>query len=244
MLKSDYNISLDIHQQGKSPRRKGEYLQRMMLLAPSSTTRANLYTSMPRRKPWLNREFGISLKSTPTLKLRLVSPSPACTPSPLHCLTVNPPYFYGPFAPGYRNEDASLTGLSTNKLIYNLLRPDGPLPPSNSFIDVRDVARAVINALNSPPTSQVGRKRILMSGEWFSAKDAVDYIAQQRPQLEDRLTKLANDAPPAQKSPINNSRAKEVLGLEVTGWKETVLAAVDDLLRLEATWKTKGLTPR
>ncbi|KAJ3477363.1 hypothetical protein NLI96_g10512 [Meripilus lineatus] len=160
----------------------------------------------------------------------------------IEMLAVNPPFFYGPFAPGFRNPEAKIAVLSTNVLIYNLIRLDGP-PLPGVFIDVRDVARGLINALKAPPSSRVGRKRILMSGEWFSAKDAIEYLEQMRPDLKDRLSEPGRRVPPVPKSLIDNKRATEILGLEFHGWKQTLLEAVDDLLRLEQEWRAKGLTP-
>ncbi len=157
---------------------------------------------------------------------------------------VNTPILYGPFAPDYRTPDASLTTLSTNSMLYNLLRPDGPPLPNPVFMDVRDAARALVNALKAPPTTQVGRKRMVMSGEWISAKDVVEYIAQVRPELKDRLTKLAKNAPSAPVSPVDNTRAKLILKLEIGGWKDPVIGAIDNLIKLEAEWKVKGLIPK
>lgn len=155
---------------------------------------------------------------------------------------MNPPFFFGPFAPSYRNDNASRAALSTNSFLYSFLDPNGTAPPYPSSVDVRDVAKALVLGLKAPPASQVGRKRILLSGEWFSAKDAVELIASARPELRNRLAKAVFNAPPVPKCTLDLSRAKEVLGLEFTDWKDTVLAAVDDLVKLEAQWKAKGVT--
>ncbi|KAK7692423.1 hypothetical protein QCA50_004048 [Cerrena zonata] len=160
----------------------------------------------------------------------------------IEMLTVNPPFFFGPFAPSYRNDNANQASLSTNGFIYLLLTPNGTAPPAPYAVDVRDVAKALILGLKAPPTSQVGRKRIILSSEWFSGKDAVELIASARPELKDRLAKAAFDAPPAPKSTLDVSRAKDVLGLELRDWKETILATVDDLIKLEGTWKEKGIS--
>ncbi|KAK7692305.1 hypothetical protein QCA50_003930 [Cerrena zonata] len=157
-------------------------------------------------------------------------------------MTVNPPFFYGPYAPSYRNDDASKGSLSTNGFIYSLLTPNGTGAPGPYAIDVRDVAKALILGLKAPPTSQVGRKRIILSSACISAKDVVELIASERPELKGRLSKAAFDAPPAPKSALDLSRAKEVLGLEFRDWKETILAAVDDLIKFEGIWKAKGVT--
>jgi len=156
--------------------------------------------------------------------------------------TVNPPFLYGPFAPGFSNPEGSRAALSTNHMIYDLLRPDGPIPLRPSYIDVRDVARGLVNALRSPPTSQVGRKRILMSGEWFSAQQAVEYIASVRPELKDRLSEAAKRPAFIPKSRIDNKRAAEVLGLtDITPWKVSVIDTVDDLLKMEENLKKRGI---
>jgi len=159
--------------------------------------------------------------------------------------SLNPPFFYGPFAPGFRAPEAKLTALSTNIHIYQLLQPNQPFDVNKltAFVDVRDVARACVAALTSPKTSEVGRKRIPLTGEWFNLRDAAEHIAKLRPELRDRINKAAFDAPPAAKCWIDNSRAKEVLGIqEVTPWRESLIAAVDSLIELEKEWASKGLT--
>ncbi|EMD37317.1 hypothetical protein CERSUDRAFT_123310 [Gelatoporia subvermispora B] len=158
--------------------------------------------------------------------------------------SVNPPFFYGPFAPGFRAPEAKLSSLSTNSLIYKLLVDGAPLNRLLAWVDVRDVARACILALYSPPTSQVGRKRILLSGEWWGFKQAAEYLSDVRPELLGRINGVAWNAPPAMKCWIDNTRAKEVLGLEVTPWKESLVAAVDSLVKTEKEWADKGLTPK
>ncbi|EMD37318.1 hypothetical protein CERSUDRAFT_73226 [Gelatoporia subvermispora B] len=158
--------------------------------------------------------------------------------------SVNPPFFYGPFAPGFRAPEAKLSSLSTNSMIYQFIVDGEPLNQLPSWIDVRDVARACVLALSSPPTSEVGRKRILISGEWWGFKQAAEYLSKVRPELRDRINKAAWNAPPAPKSWIDTTRAKEVLGWEATPWQESLVAAVDSLIKLEKEWASKGLTPK
>jgi len=161
----------------------------------------------------------------------------------IELLTVNPTFFYGPFAPGWTNPTASLAALSTNEFIYNFLNPNGPVRVGSGWVDVRDVARALVLGLTAPPTSQVGRKRIILTGEWFDWKDAADYIAEARPELKDRLSAQAKSAPPAQQPNIDTARSQEVLGLKMTPWKSSLLNAVDSLVALEKEWESKGLKP-
>ena len=127
-------------------------------------------------------------------------------------------------------------------MIYDLLRPDGPTLARPRSIDVRDVARSLVNALTAPPASQVGRKRILMTGEWFSGKQAVDHIAEVRPELKDRLSEAAKRPVENPVTKIDNTRAREVLQLtDVTPWKKTVMDAVDDLLKMEGELRQRGI---
>ncbi|PCH36133.1 NAD(P)-binding protein [Wolfiporia cocos MD-104 SS10] len=154
--------------------------------------------------------------------------------------TVNPPFLYGPFAPGYRIPEPKLGALGSNAFMYPLLIPSAkPLEWCSRGVDVRDVAQAMINALSVP--SNVGRKRMLLTAEWFSWKDAVEYIAVERPALKDRLSVAARDAEPVDFTPFDPSRAKEVLKVEFRPWQVTVLDTVDALVAWENDWKSKGL---
>ncbi|KAI0786732.1 hypothetical protein C8Q75DRAFT_825778 [Abortiporus biennis] len=155
----------------------------------------------------------------------------------LDVTVLNPPFFFGPYPPNYSNPDASRSALNTNGMIYALIRPHGNIPIHPSWSDVRDVAQAAVNALTAPPASKVGRKRIPLSGEWFSFKDAAKYVAEVRPELKNRISEQAKKAPPVSESQIDNSRAREILRIELTPWKKTVIDAVDDLLELEKEWK-------
>ncbi|KAH9891051.1 NAD-P-binding protein [Cubamyces lactineus] len=177
--------------------------------------------------------------------------------------TVNPPFFVGPFAPNYRFTDALLSQMSTNVLPYSLLSPDGkPFSPLMLTIDVRDVARATVHALASPPSgnrrkrlsllsflspspAKVGRKRLLFLPQVASWKDAVEYIAEKRPALRDRLSQPARtDFPPAPpQGPVDNTRAVEVLKLgKLNDWKTTLIDAVDSILEVEKKFAQEGKT--
>ncbi|KAI0341791.1 NAD(P)-binding protein [Trametopsis cervina] len=157
---------------------------------------------------------------------------------------INPVFVYGPFAPEFDIPDGRFFSLSTNSQVYSLFRADLPLTYGIRWVDVRDVATAVLRSLTAPPTSEVGRKRFIMSGDpWPSAKEVAEYIAEARPELKERISPAALEAGgPAVKSIVDTSRAKEVLGLKFTDWKDTILSTVDSLLAFEKEWKAKGLT--
>ncbi|PCH36131.1 NAD(P)-binding protein [Wolfiporia cocos MD-104 SS10] len=153
---------------------------------------------------------------------------------------VNPPFLYGPFAPGYRTPEPNLNALGSNSFIYGLLSPSAKPSEWSRGVDVRDVAQAMINALSTP--SNVGRKRILLTAEWYSWKDAVEYIAAERPALKDRLSVAARDAESVTFTPFDPTRAKEVLKAEFRPWRVTLLDTVDALIAWESEWMSKGLS--
>jgi nucleoside-diphosphate-sugar epimerase len=129
-------------------------------------------------------------------------------------------------------------------VLWKLWYPKLPLPFTSEFVDVRDVARVCVAALRAPPTSEVGRKRFLLASEpWAGSKEIYEYVSEKRPELKDRFTEEAKEGKPAPKHYIDNSRAREVLKLELTPWQDTVLDAFDTLAAYEKEWKAQGLTP-
>lgn len=95
---------------------------------------------------------------------------------------VAPIYVYGPFPPGFEKVipegDDNLLAKGTGHR----------LPMFPGYVDVRDVACAHVLALNSRPTSEVGHKRLaLVSPHDSSWVDAIAHLANERPELKDRL---------------------------------------------------------
>lgn len=113
-------------------------------------------------------------------------------------------------------------------------------------MDVRDLARAHVAALNSPSASVIGRKRLIVASPYdFNYKDAIEYIAEQRPELKARLISDTSKAPEHANAPWDLSRLEEVTGVKSESfktWHETILDTVDALLALEKEWVKKGFT--
>jgi len=148
---------------------------------------------------------------------------------------VNPPFFIGPLAPGFRVPPGDRKALSTDEAIYKLLFAENKVDtPASGFVDVRDVAIGLVRGQKIP-----GKHRILFGGEWFTLDEAIDYIASIHPELKDRL---ATASPTAQKnSALDNSKAALVLDLTPRSWKESIRDAVGDLLKLEKSWTAQGI---
>ncbi|KDQ27592.1 hypothetical protein PLEOSDRAFT_51149 [Pleurotus ostreatus PC15] len=156
--------------------------------------------------------------------------------------TLNPPFFYGPFAPTQKFPTFDASALSTAGMLYRLLSPDGPYPPNADHIDVRDVAKAHVLALKSPPSSVVGRKRIIIaSPHGLNFASLVDFIAEKRPAFKDRLTRKAPPKLDRDRVPLSFARVEQVLGLRESDFhnlEDTLLETIDQLLVLEAGWKS------
>ncbi|KAK0218714.1 hypothetical protein IW262DRAFT_1297862 [Armillaria fumosa] len=161
---------------------------------------------------------------------------------------VAPHYTFGPLAPGFEHMllEPEYKAFSTNGFIYALLRPDNVhFAVFPGAIDVRDVARAHLLALESPPTSVVGRKRSpLVSPYKSSYKDAIDIIAKERPELKDRLVHPSK-APewPSYTIEVDRELVEKQIGFKADSyipWRDTVLDAVDSLVQIENIWKAEG----
>ncbi|TDL27081.1 NAD-P-binding protein [Rickenella mellea] len=157
--------------------------------------------------------------------------------------TINPPMIFGPFAPEFHTIKGDINSLTTMGVFYqNVLLSSGKKLPARQTeaepinVDVRDVARAHVLALHSPPTREVGRKRLLIGGTNFSWKDAVEHLAEVRPELRARLPDTS-EALKTKIAKIDTSRLAEVLGMpNYMDWKKTVEDAADALIELEKTW--------
>jgi nucleoside-diphosphate-sugar epimerase len=158
----------------------------------------------------------------------------------LDLTTIHPSFIYGPFGSG-QVYNSPATG--TNALIYALIsgapgRPVSGYDPATDFpplnVDVRDVARAHVLALKVP-SNRDAPKRFIVSPNTFTWKEAVEFLAQARPELKERLPVVTGKEPAV--SPcarFDTSATETILGLKsYVKWQDTVLGAIDDMLRVE-----------
>jgi len=149
--------------------------------------------------------------------------------------SVNPSFFIGPFAPGLVVPTGDYSTFSTNLLLFNALLPgSNSQTPPLGFVDVRDVAAGLIAGLNVP-----GRTRNIITSPWFDLTEAVAYVGEIHPEVKDELPKLT--ATSQKESALVTEASLKRLGIEVNPWKETVRGSVDDLLRIEKEWVSKGV---
>ncbi|KDQ50511.1 hypothetical protein JAAARDRAFT_41972 [Jaapia argillacea MUCL 33604] len=150
--------------------------------------------------------------------------------------TILPPFMFGPFAPGFVVQDASSRkrNLSTNGFVYQLINGSVPQNVGIGSVDIRDVARLHVAALKSEVnTDGQEQKRITVPRQLIDWKVVVEYIAEKRPELKDRLPPT-NDVPNLSKTfaTVDTQRARGLINTFIP-WQDTILAAVDDLVRLE-----------
>ena len=154
--------------------------------------------------------------------------------------TIHPTYIYGPLGPG---QVYAAPGTGTNGYVYALIagargrsvggydRATGGPPLS---VDVRDVARAHVLALDLPP-SEGSQKRFILSPNTFRWSEAVELLVEKRPELRERLPVVK--AGPSDLGPVATldiSKTESVLGMKnYVKWQDTILDTVDDLLRVE-----------
>ncbi|KAI7776176.1 hypothetical protein LA080_005748 [Diaporthe eres] len=108
-----------------------------------------------------------------------------------------------------------------------------PTAPVFTWVDVRDVALAHVRAVTRP---DAGGKRFYIVGGYFSNKRLADVIREHHPELDDRLPppEGAEDDFPADVYGFDNSRSREVLGIEYRGLEESVEDTVKSILEWQS----------
>jgi nucleoside-diphosphate-sugar epimerase len=158
----------------------------------------------------------------------------------LDLTTIHPSYIYGPVGAG---QVYNTPAAGTNRYIYALItgtpgRPVSGYDPvirgAPLSVDVRDVARAHVLALKVPP-SEDAVKRFVVSSSRFTWVEAIEFIAQTRPELKPRLPIVTGKEPPVPTfARVDTSTTETILGLkDYVRWQDTILDTIDDLLRIE-----------
>ncbi|KAF8186246.1 hypothetical protein BJ912DRAFT_467506 [Pholiota molesta] len=153
--------------------------------------------------------------------------------------TVLPGYVLGPYTETFPLP-TSVESMGTNDYVLGLLnKGEVPFAP-NWFVDVRDVARGHVRALEQLPVAS-GRDagRFIVSAQTYTWGKAAAYLKEARADVRDRIVELDTINPlPGVLSNLDNTRSKKVLGLgEYYTPEESLEAAVDAVLKLEKHWK-------
>lgn len=105
------------------------------------------------------------------------------------------------------------------------------IPATGTFIwtDVRDLALAHVKAAELP---EAANKRFFVTAGYFSNEEIADIIREKYPELKDKLPAKGTKGggyPTDGLYKYDNSRTKEVLGIQFRGLKESIVDTVKSL---------------
>lgn len=148
--------------------------------------------------------------------------------------TVNPCYVFGPqlFDESIsRRLNASCQVI--NEILYSSSGNKVDQHFASFFIDVRDVAKAHILAVEKPA---LAGRRLILANTKFSLQDIVDAINKNFPELRGKITEgFAGNGLEVVKhiASIDNSRTKEVLEFNFRSFEETINDTVSQILKVK-----------
>ena len=147
-------------------------------------------------------------------------------------VVINPTYVFGPQA-----FDSSAKGSlnASNEVISAIvqskLNDDNVTNVKGGFIDVRDVARAQVEAISN---SNFNGRRMILDNRNFSSQEVADIINANIPQLKGKIAKdvTLKEVGPGFSANIDSHVSKELLGFEFIDFPKTVIDTVDQILRV------------
>ncbi|KAI1163076.1 NAD dependent epimerase/dehydratase [Nemania serpens] len=152
--------------------------------------------------------------------------------------TVNPPFVFGPVVPHLRSlADINTSNGNLVALIAGRWKEQIPPTGVHLFVDVRDVAKAHVEAMERP---EAGGSRFFVTTGLFSNKEIAAIVAKNFPQLAD---KLPADGTPGGDYPggsidnaygYDNSKATKVLGIDWIPLEKSVTDTIKSLLAVLA----------
>ncbi|GAP86643.1 putative ketoreductase [Rosellinia necatrix] len=142
---------------------------------------------------------------------------------------INCTFVFGPIQRKLQSLDAMNT---SNHRIRDMVQgkwKDGlqPTAPVFTWVDVRDVARAHLRAMTVP---KAGGHRFYVVGGHFSNKQIADIIRDRFPPLAHRLPVDSADDLPGDVYHFNNTKSREILGVEYTTLEKSVVETVESIL--------------
>lgn len=96
---------------------------------------------------------------------------------------------------------------------------------------MRDVAQAHIRAFERP---EAGGQRFLISAGTFAWQEVADVLRAAYP--EEKSVPVGNPGQKAETWELDNTKAREVLGIQFIGLKQTVEDTAKQLLELRTKW--------
>lgn len=145
--------------------------------------------------------------------------------------TINPCYVFGPqLFDESVSSSLNASCQNINEIVHSSLGDEVDQKFASMFIDVRDVAKAHILALENPALLM---KRLLLANTKFSLQDIVDVINKNFPELNGKITKgIPGNGSSAVENiaTLDNSESKRLLNFEFRPFEETVCDTVSQIL--------------
>lgn len=148
-------------------------------------------------------------------------------------VTLNPPLVYGPVIHHLESLDRlNTSNLKIRDFVQGKVKGD-TLPPTGTYLftDVRDLALAHVKAME---VHEAGGKRFFITGGHYSNKRIVDAIRMTHPELSPKLPKNPIDDFPADVYGYDNSRARDILGINFRSLTSCIGDTTASLLSLGA----------
>ena len=149
---------------------------------------------------------------------------------------INPPLVLGPVVNYLASLDSINTSNSNIAAIISGQRKDKLQPASPTlWVDVRDLALAHVLAMEKPEAA--GERFFIVAGH-HSSKQIAELLLENFPEYRDKLPTgeglEAGALPPdGYRFEFDNTRSKEILGLQYRPFKETLVDAVTSMKALE-----------
>ncbi|KAL8819237.1 MAG: hypothetical protein Q9223_002292 [Gallowayella weberi] len=146
--------------------------------------------------------------------------------------TINPPLVFGPIHTKLQTLDTLNT---SNQRIRDMMlgRLQDTLPPSGVHIwaDVRDVARAHVRAAERPDAAG---KRFFVTAGYYSNRELADEIRELLPAVASKIATNGGEFPEGGYFKFDNSRTKEILGIDFIGLKDMLKNTIPSLKAIGA----------
>lgn len=146
-------------------------------------------------------------------------------------VTFCPPAVFGPIVhPVARVADLNLS----NAVLWSITRTHGgPLPVQTTpcWIDVRDLAYAIVEALLRPEISN--RRYTIAAPEHFSYQRAADIVRKELEWTREVVTKGNEGEAPPDAFDIDSQTAAKDLGVKYRKFRETVLDAISQFRQIQ-----------
>ncbi len=141
-------------------------------------------------------------------------------------------YTFGPIQPWLSHVgDMNTSNERIRDIVQGKMKSSlAPTAPVFTWVDVRDVARAHVQAMTAP---QAGGKRFYVIAGFFSNKRIADIVRASYPELASELPPADSvDDMPDELFRFDNTRSRELLGLHYTSLEKSVCDTVDSILAL------------